>query len=72
MGAVGEQPVREEERVAVAVLRIVSVPNAARKHRINRVARVMSRNVQNAGALCEESELISARNVEIGWGIFGR
>ena len=43
-----KEPVREEERVEVVGLRIVSAPVAARKRLINRADRAMSRNAQNA------------------------
>jgi hypothetical protein len=58
--AVGEEPVKEEEGVAAADLRIVSAPTAESERRINQANRAMSRNAQNAGELCEESKLTSA------------
>jgi len=64
-GEVGEGPVREEERVAVADPRIASAPIAASERRIHRVNHAMSRNAQNAGELCEESELAAVFRVPL-------
>jgi hypothetical protein len=64
-GAVGEEPVREEEGVADADLRIVSAPAAESERRINQTSRAMSRNAQNAGELCEESKLTSVPRVPL-------
>jgi hypothetical protein len=64
-GAVGEEPVKEEEGVAAADLRIVSAPTAESQRRINQANRAMSRNARNAGGLCEESKLTSAPRVPV-------
>jgi hypothetical protein len=63
--AVREEPVREEEEVVVADLRIVSVATAESERLINRANLATSRNVQNAGELCEESKLISVYRVPL-------
>jgi len=64
-GAAGEEPGREEEGVAVADLKIVSALTAESERPINQANRAMSRNAQNAGELCAESKLISARRVPL-------
>ena len=64
-GGVGEELAREEEGVAVVDLRIVSAPTAESEHCINQGNRAMSRNAQNAGELCEESELTSVSRVPL-------
>lgn len=63
-GAVGEQPVKDEERAAVAVPRIAFAPIVGRKRLINRVNRVLSRNAQNVVELCEESEPPSVKEMD--------
>ena len=62
-GAVGKEPVKEEEGVAADDLRIVSAPIAGSERRINPASRAMKRNAQNAEQLCAENELTSVPGV---------
>ncbi len=57
-----KEPVREEERVAVADLKTASAPIAASEYRISQANLAMRRNAQNAGELCEVSEFTHERS----------